>query len=504
MNTFLNQMKKDSNIDYTENGGITRKTTESAVLDMFGIGAAFRNRSDEDMILLFKNAFKEDRNLALKCLFYIRDVRGGQGERRFFRVVFNWLAKNYPEIAKKNLDNVSEYGRWDDLIYTCLDTPCETAAFNIIKHQLALDIECKTPSLLAKWLPSINTSSPVSKMTGRRIAKFLGMNERQYRKTLSALRKKINVLERLMSANKFDEIEFDKIPSRAGIIYKNAFARRDLIAEKYKNFAKDKNTKVNADTLYPYDVVAKALKGYNRWNKSSSLTETDREMVNKYWSCLPDYLGDKECSMLCVVDTSGSMTGSYAAAPINVAISLGLYCAERMNGPFANHYISFASKPQLIETKGVDFVDKVRRIYETNLVDNTNLEAVFDLLLNTALKKGVKSKDIPHIITVISDMEIDSATYSYPWESNKIWSEDNAATMMENMGKKWAAAGYELPHLIYWNVDARNNNILDSGPNVTFVSGASPTIFKSILTGKTAWDLMIDVLCSKRYNKITV
>jgi len=136
MNTFLNQMKKDSNIDYTENGGITRKTTESAVLDMFGIGAAFRNRSDEDVILLFKNAFEEDRNLALKCLFYIRDIRGGQGERRFFRVVFNWLAKNYPEIARKNYKLIPLYGRYDDL-YCLIDTPLEEEMFHFMKHEVA-------------------------------------------------------------------------------------------------------------------------------------------------------------------------------------------------------------------------------------------------------------------------------------------------------------------------------------------------------------------------------
>ena len=152
MNTFLNQMVRDNNITRTENGGVTRKTTESKVLDMFAVGGAYRNRSDADVILLFKNAFEENRELAMKCLFYLRDVRGGQGERRFFRTAFRWLCDKYPEVAKRNLNNVSEYGRWDDLIYVAEGTKCQTAAFNIIKHQLALDVQCKTPSLLAKWL----------------------------------------------------------------------------------------------------------------------------------------------------------------------------------------------------------------------------------------------------------------------------------------------------------------------------------------------------------------
>ena len=503
MNTFLNQMTKDSNFTYTENGGVTRKTTESKVLDMFAVGGAYRERSDEDVILLFKNAFEEDPDLAMKCLFYLRDARGGQGERRFFRVAFRWLCRNYPTIAIKNIKNISEFGRWDDLVYATEGTGAESAAFNIIKHQLALDLECKTPSLLAKWMPSQNASNSETKRLGRKLAKYLGMTSREYRKTLSTLRERINILERLMSAGRWQDIEFDKIPSKAGLIYRNAFARRDILAKKYENFAKSKETKVNADALYPYEVVSKAV-NYNRslW-EDKLLNETERLMINKYWSCMPDYLEGKDCSMMCVVDTSGSMTGSNAAAPINIAIGLGMYCAERIGGPFKNHYISFSSRPQLISIEGVDFVDKVNRIYETNLCENTNLEAVFDLLLKTAKCPGVKKSDIPKSIIVISDMEIDSGTRSWSWRSSiEGWTKQTAATEMEKIRQKWAAEGYELPHLVYWNVDARENHILDSGPDITFVSGASPTIFKSVLTGKSAWDVMFDVLMSKRYEAV--
>ena len=496
MNTFLNQMTKDSNITRTENGGVTRKSTESKVLDMFAVGGAYRTRSDEDVILLFKNAFEEDRLLAMKCLFYLRDIRGGQGERRFFRTAFRWLCNEYPQVAKANLENVSEYGRWDDLIYVAEGTQVQTAAFNIIKHQLALDIQCKTPSLLAKWMPSQNASNADTKRLGHILANFLGMTSREYRKTLSTLRERINVLERLMSANRWDEIEFDKIPSKAGLVYRNAFARRDILAKKYEAFAKSKDTKVNADALYPYEVVEKAIS-----QRYLDLNSTERAMINKYWSYLPDYLNGQDCSMMCVVDTSGSMRGT----PIDIAIGLGMYCAERIGGPFKNHYISFSSKPQLISIDGIDFVDKVKRIYRTNLCENTDLEAVFDLLLTTAKKPGVKKEDLPKNVVVISDMEIDEGTRSWSWySSTEGWTEETAATEMEKIRQKWAAEGYELPHLVYWNVDARESHILDSGPNVTFVSGASPTIFKSILTGKTAWDLMIDVLCSKRYNKVTI
>ena len=371
MNTFMNQLKNDTNFKYTENGGVAHKTTNSAVYDLFALGAAYRTRSAADCILLFKNALEEDESLALKCLFYIRDCRGGQGERRFFRVCMKWLAQEYPEIARRNLEHIAFFGRWDDL-YTFVDTPLEKDTFNLIKKQLILDMSCKENgiSLLGKWLKSENASSKETKTLARITKESLNLTSKEYRQMLSKLRKKINVLERLMSADEWDKIVFDKIPSKAGLIYKNAFARRDIIAKKYENFARDKKTRVNAGTLYPYEVVEKAIRCGNY-----NIIGTDRLMVNKYWENLPDYFKDREDSMMCVVDTSASMWGT----PINVAISLGLYCAERLRGPFANHYISFSRNPQLIETEGIDFVDKVHRIYRTNLCENTNLTGVFDL-----------------------------------------------------------------------------------------------------------------------------
>ena len=495
MNTFMNQLKNDTNFKHTENGGVAHKTTNSVVYDLFALGAAYRTRSDADCILLFKNALEEDESLALKCLFYIRDCRGGQGERRFFRVCMKWLAQEHPEIARRNLEHIAFFGRWDDL-YTFVDTPLEKDTFNLIKKQLILDMSCKENgiSLLGKWLKSENASSKETKALARITKESLNLTSKEYRQMLSKLRKRINVLERLMSANEWDKIVFDKIPSKAGLIYKNAFARRDIIAKKYENFARDKKTKVNAGTLYPYEVVEKAIRCRN-----NDILDTDRLMVNKYWENLPDYFKDREDSMMCVVDTSASMWGT----PINVAISLGLYCAERLRGPFANHYISFSRNPQLIETDGVDFVDKVHRIYRTNLCENTNLTGVFDLLLNTAIKNRVKINDIPKTIVVISDMEIDLGTdnywYAHPGDT---WTEKTASTEMEKIRRKWAEYGIELPRLIYWNVDARQNTILDSGPNVSFVSGMSPTIFKSILTGKNGYDLMLETINSERYSVI--
>ena len=496
MNTFLNELTDEFNYKATENGGLAHATTKSAVLDMFATGAAYRNRPESDVILLFKNAFEEDETLALKCLFWIRDCRGGAGERRFFRLCINWLAENYPDRVRDLVQYIPDYGRYDDL-YQLFDTPLEGEMLNLIKTQLTTDMETKENgiSLISKWMPSENASSPMTVEKAKRIRKALKLTAKQYRQMLSKLRKKVNVLERLMSANEWDKIEFEKIPSRAGIIYKNAFARRDIIARKYEAFAKDKNTKVNAKVLYPYEVVDKALNV--SWS-SINLNEVDRAMVNKYWENLPNYFGDKECSMMCVVDTSGSMCGYGAAAPINVAISLGVYCAERLRGPFANHYISFSRNPQLIKVEGTDFVEKVARIYRTNLCENTNLEKVFDLLLQTAKAPGVKATDIPETIVIISDMEIDEAQGRYDSYAKN----DKTLTMMEDMRKKWERRGLKMPKLVYWNVDARHNTILDLGPDVSYVSGMSPTLFKQIITGKTGYQLMMETICASRYDNI--
>ena len=507
MNKLLNSMKDVSNYTRTENGALTHKTTKSDLLDMFAMGAAMRNRSDADVILMFKKAFEENPTYALKCLFYIRDVRGGQGERRFFRVCMKWLASTHTEAARRNLRHIPEFGRWDDL-YVFEGTKLHYDAFDLMKEQFMLDLNCKTPSLLAKWLKSENASSYESRRLGEITAKHFGLTHKQYRKFLATLRTRINIVEKLMSENRWDEIEFDKIPSKAGLKYKNAFARRDIIKAKYEKFAKSENTKVNAGVLYPYEIVEKAinLMGSTQWYSRGgkvALDDTDRLMINKYWDNLTDYFNGCKLNALCMVDTSGSMHGT----PINVATSLGLYCAEKAGGPFANHYISFSSRPQLIKCEGVDFCDKVDRIVRTNLCENTNIEAAFDMLLNTATKNHLSQDDMPDTIIVVSDMEFDQGTrigyrgYGYGYNSNSYTAE--ADTLMESIAKRWKQMGYEMPHLIYWNVNARQNNIpmLGNG-RISYVSGFSPSIFQTIVTGKTGYELMMECLNKERYKVI--
>ena len=505
MNKFMNGMANATNYTYTENGAVTHKTTKSDPLDMFAMGAAMRTRSDEDVILMFRKAFKENPVYALKCLFYIRDVRGGQGERRFFRVVMKDLAKFDTAAARRNLKFVPEFGRWDDL-YVFVGTPLETDALQIMKDQLALDVECKTPSLLAKWLKSENTSSVESRRLGNITREFFGMSHKQYRKTLSILRERINVLERLMSEGRWDEIEFDKIPSKAGMKYKNAFARHDLERAKnenvqtYADFAKDSTKKVNAKALYPYECVHEALnimgnqQGWSSRGRHVALDDTQRLMTNKYWDNLADYFNGATFNGIALVDTSGSMSGT----PIEVAISLGLYCAEKNQGAFANHFISFESNPHWIETAGVDFCDKVYRITGAEWGGSTNVEAAMDLILNVAKQNGCSQDEIPQNLVIISDME-----FNYCVTSNNYGRGNVNDTLFEKIAAKYRANGYEMPHVIFWNVNARQANIpmLGNG-NVSFVSGFSPSIFETIMSGKTGYDLMMEKLDSERYAQI--
>ena len=504
MNAFLNGMKEETNFTYTENGAIKRNTTNSNLLDMFAMGAAMRNRSIEDCILMFQKAYKENPAYALKCLFYIADARGGQGERRFFRVCYKWLAKNDVEAARRNMKLIPEYRRWDDL-YCLVDTALETEMFVFLKEQLALDIQSKTPSLLAKWLKSENTTSADSRALASRTRKAFGMTAKQYRKTLPMLRSKINIVEKLMSENRWDEIEFDKIPSRAGLIYKNAFARHDIerikanpTVQSYEDFAKDDTKKVNADVLNPVDIANKIF-NYGYWNTPS---ETDRAMFDKYWLNLKDYYNGREENGIAICDVSGSMAGQ----PMNAAVSMSAYIAERGKGPFKNHFITFSNNPQLVEFEGVDIYDKFHRASRADWGGTTNVEAAMDLLLNTALKCNTPKEDMPTVLYIFSDMEFNGAMTCGPTNNDR-WSYNstrvnNPNTLFESIAKKWTSYGYELPRVIFWNLDARTQNIPALGGRFSYVSGFSMNMVECILSGKDGYDLMMDKLNSERYKNI--
>lgn len=495
---MINAMKAMLNTKTTENGATAYSSTLNAVLDMFAFGGAYRQRDDEDVIELFQNALLQDEALAMKCLFWIRDVRGGAGERRFFRVAMNWLAKQYPEIARRNLEHVPEYGRFDDL-YIFVDTPLQDEAMIMLARQLLTDTIVDFPSLAGKWAKSCNASSKETRKLGEITRSYLHMSPREYRVMLSHLRERLSVLERLMSSKRFDEIDFSKLPSVAGMRYSHCFSTREELRERYAEFITNKETKVNANTLFPYDCAVKALDVSRK-----SIDDPERIAVDKFWENLPDYIGDNDASnFMCVCDTSASMTwASNNPKPIDVATSLAMYFAERAKGPFHNHYISFSSRPRLVEIVGRDFVEKINRIRSTNLCENTNLEAVFELLLSLA-EQGVPAEDFVKKLFIISDMEIDEATSEIGYCRQEEEGYRKFKSLMENIRRNWEKrTSIPFPQLYYWNVNARSNTVLDLGPNVSYISGANPSILKQVLSGKTGWELCLEALLAERYAPI--
>ena len=511
-NSFINAMKNVNgyNNKQTENGANARKSTNVKLYDLFALGGSYRSRTESECVLLFKEAYQKNPEYALKCLFYLRDILEGQGERRFFRVCLKWLAGYDKKAVLRNLAIIARegFGRWDDL-FVLFDTPCEDAVMKLIEEQLVLDLQAyqakAAVSLLGKWLPSENSSSAQTKHDARRIINALHITPREYRKTLSALRERIKVVERLMSQNRWNEIDFSHLPSRAGLIYRKAFERRDMIQEKYREFAKDTSTKVNAGKLYPYDVVREAqkiMRCNDYWSCYGSyepaLDDTQRLIVNKYWDNLKDYFNNCNSNMMVVCDTSSSMLhgASDTASPMQVAVSLAMYAAERANGPFKNHYISYSRTARLVEVRGVDFCDKVARIVRSNVCENTNLESVFDLVLDTAMRANLPRSAVPETLVIVSDMEVD--------RSAGISSRKEA--FMEQMRQKWnykCRGKYTFPRVVCWNVSARNNTFLDDPRSgMSFVSGCSPVLFEQILKGKDGIQLMLDKLNSERYKNI--
>ena len=344
---MLQYLKNEANLTTTENGAVTNASAGDYNLDLFATIGAIRHLSDNEIIDRFTRAYMEDKDVAMKILFFGRDVRGGLGERRVFRVILKWLAFNYPESVNKNLQYVAEFGRFDDLL--CLfDTPCEAKAMEIIKAQLDKDLlamaENKEVSLLGKWMPSINTSNKETVSNAKKLAKYLNMNAQAYRKILSSLRAYIKILENNLRLRDYT-FDYSKQPSNAMHKYRCAFIRNDK--ERYVEYLESVSkgeAKMNTGNVYPYELVEKYIK--NRCYMSNE----EKLSLNTTWASLSDFGGDED--ILAVIDGSGSMYGWVTPTPASVALSLGLYFAERNKGAFANHFITFSERPRLIELKG--------------------------------------------------------------------------------------------------------------------------------------------------------
>ena len=495
---MLQFLKKEANHTHTENGAATHITTHSDCLDLFSTIGALRSCDEETIIHRFVQAYCEDPNLALKTLFFARDIRGGLGERRVFRICLKWLAEYAPASARKNLSYVAEFGRWDDLL-PLLDTPCRQDVLSLIKTQLQADLATLDRdgqvSLLAKWLPSPNASNDQTIRYAKLIARSLGMQESQYRKTLVKLRAQIRIIENNLRQKDYS-FDYAKQPGKAMHKYRQAFLRHD--SARYLDFLNKVDrgeARLHADTLMPYELVAPYL-AWNLYTHSNHsfmrpILPNEQAALNAAWASLPAF--DTHENALAVIDTSGSMYYQGNPLPAAVALSLGLYFAEHNTGMFRNHFIEFSDQPQLIEIKGNTFADRLRYAASFCKIASTNLEAVFDLILRAAVRNRVPQAELPTTLYIISDMEFNSCVCNAD------------ATNFENARAKFAAAGYRLPQVVFWNVQSRAKQqpVTMNEQGVALVSGCTPRLFR-MLANKTfsPFSCMLEILSSKRYAPI--
>lgn len=496
---MLEYIENEANSTLTENGAVTNATSCSDCLDLFAAAGALRRESEDEIVNRFVRAYTEDADKAMKILFFARDVRGGLGERRVFRVIFNRLADMEPQSVKKNITYVAEYGRWDDLL-SLFGTKCEKEALAVLAEQLKKDIAAleknENISLLAKWLPSVNTSNKEAVLNAKRIAKYLGMNDAVYRKTLVALRAQIRIIENDLREKNYT-FDYEKQPSRALFKYRKAFNRNDN--ERYSAFinkAAAGEAVLHTANVMPYELVEPYLRtvSWARVSKSNVLQipEEEKAALNATWNAMEDYGSDENC--LAVIDTSGSMYAYSSPMPASVALSLGLYFAEHNKGAFAGHFIEFSARPQLIEIKGDTFADKLRYVASFNEVANTDLEAVFDLILRAAVKNNVPQDQLPAKLVVISDMEFDCCM------------ENAGVSNFENAKRKFAACGYKLPDVVFWNVASRHRQqpVTMNEQGAALVSGCTPRLFSMIAGGDISpYKMMMEILDSERYAKIS-
>jgi len=483
--TFLDELQKNATPRArTANGAVALATTHSAVLDFFASAGAMRNNV-AGAVKLFRAAFQEDRLLAVRTLFYLRDIRGGQGERELFRALFKELRKLAPETASALLRFVPEFGRWDDL-FAIAGTHSDVA--NLIYSQLLKDEADarggNSVSLLAKWAPSENASSKVAKQNARALAESFGWSAREYRNRIVALRKYIGLLEQQMSNREWDEVQYGKLPSQAARKHNKAFRRHDGTRyEAFLDAVLSGKSKMNAGTVATYEVLDVVRKG-------------DNKTADAVWKSLPDYTNG--VNALVVADTSGSM-GSIGynvgrTQPIDVSTSLALYFAERNTGPFHNYFLTFSERPELVQVRGNTLTDKLRNISTANWGMNTDIQAVFNLVLKSAKAAGATAEDVPKVIYIISDMQFDRST------------RNSDLTAFQNAQEQFRQAGYELPHLVFWNVNASGDHAPahKNDSKVTLVSGLSQSTFRYVFEGKTPMESMLDILNSERYSVITV
>ena len=466
----------------TTNGMTTNSTTLNECVNLFFTIGAMRGSKKNSVLRLFSKAFVEDPLTATKILFWVRDVRGGAGERQIFRDIINYLGETQPELVKKNIHLIPEYGRWDDL-FGLMNTPVENNVINLIVDSLNNN---EVNSLLAKWLPRKG-------VVFNRLRKTLNLKPKELRKMLVGLS---NSVEQKMCAKEWETIEYSKVPSLAISRYNVAFTRNDETRYlDYLDSLKNGETKVNVGAVYPYDIIKTLKRG------------KEATLANEQWNSLPNFMEGCDELILPMVDVSASMGCSVGGNPnltcMDVAISLGMYISERNEGDFKDMFMTFSSNPQIQKLMGT-LEQRYRQLSRAEWGMSTNLEMAFKTLLNQAIKFDIPQEGMPSKVLILSDMEFDSAT-SESWNTEPTW-DPTAMSMIDDL---YTDAGYTRPGIIFWNLDASDKNfpVRFNDEGVALISGFSPSILKSLLSNPnslTPINIMLETINNERYSNITV
>ena len=469
MNTFVNAVVNQE--ARTENGMLARQSTANACVDLFFKIGASRGK---DITKDFVAAYVENKEYALRIAQWVRDVRGGSGERELFRQILKYLDKHDPEAAKALLKKVPDIGRWDDIFVVETNKPF---AFTMLGDALR-----EKNGLAAKWTPR---QGPLAV----EIRQFFGMSPKFYRKSLVELTK---VVEQDMCAKNWDSINFSHVPSLAASRYKKAFFRNTPEYAKYVAAlvkGDDPKVKVNASAVYPYDVLKGVINHYGSVNYNA----TELALVVKQWEALENFVGD--ANVLPLVDVSGSMTcaaGKNAGLScLDVAVSLGLYLADKNTGKFKDTFLTFSGSPELLHLKG-NVVQKAQQMVKSSWQMNTDLVKAMDKILKTAKDGAVPQEEMPEMLLILSDMQFDACARF-----------DDSA--MKMIARKFEEAGYELPKIVFWNLNAKDNvPVKYDTRGVALISGFSPAIMKAVLGGDTEQftpeGVMLKAIMVDRYN----
>ena len=494
---MMSDLKKelDNRKQCTENGAIGYVITGKDLLDLNFKASSLRNMSDKEVANLFFKAFYEDKLLAIKWLFFLRD-REGMGERKSFRTIIYALNKEHPEIVKELISLIPEYGRWDDL-YCLMDGELKNDVIDFIRNKLEEDwtnfIKDEPISLMAKWLPKESTKK--YKNVYKVLLKELKMSPSSYRRLTSTLRKYSNVLEVKMSANEWDKIDYNTVPSKANLLYRNAFFKHDQFRRlEYLDSLKngDTNVKINAKVLMPHEIVSKYDCDYSYYDDDISGYD---ESLEQLWKALPDYVNGEGFSMF-VRDGSGSMCcgiGNSNVTCLDVSTALAIYFAEKCEGEYKNKFITFSSYPEIIDLSNCNSLqEKLNRCYREDDCSSTDIYKVFKLVLKTAVNNKYSQEQLPKNIIIASDME-----FNYGCEFNE--------TLFEKIKNEYESYGYKLPRLVFWNICSRTNTIplKENDNGIALVSGFSTSIMDMVLSGELdPYKCLVNKLNTDRYKPV--